>query len=330
MPNNVPWQRKQRKVIAAALAGAVAVAILVAAISSGVTAGDMFVNARAQQQRPENHYYNLSSTINTSGSASVKVMPDKVSVSIGVETDGQTAAEAASNNAALVNQILEALKKIGVTDDQISTSYYNVYPVYESQYPPPCIMKGESAQGQPMSSPPPAPSSNASGSVESSTTPAPTAPADSGQARPNIYPPPPDCQGSSNIIVGYKASNNLNVVTDVQNDGGQNVGKIIDTAVGAGATNVSGAYFFISPDRQEKIRDDLIAEAIGNAKNRAQLAADAVNMEISGVQSINLNDVYFPIYYKGVADSASQSVPTPIIPGEQEVSMSVTVTFFMK
>ena len=80
----------------------------------------------------------IQSIVSTSGTATVKVDPDKVSVTIGVETNGGTAEEAAAANAELMEKVLAALRDLGIEDDQISTSWYTVYPTYEWRSPP-CI-----------------------------------------------------------------------------------------------------------------------------------------------------------------------------------------------
>ncbi|MCI0565284.1 MAG: SIMPL domain-containing protein [Nitrososphaera sp.] len=219
----------------------------------------------------------VKSVVSTSGTATVKVDPDKVTVNIGVETDGMTAEEAATKNAELMEKVLAALKELGIADDQISTSWYSVYPIYEYRSPP-CI---------------------------------------------EIYPQPPDCAPKSEIT-GYRASNSLSVTLDASED----IGKVIDAAVAAGANQVSGVYFFVSDERQQEIRDSLIEKSIANARSRADKAANAVSMEISGVRSIHLNDVYFPVFYKDFAAEAS-GASTPILPGEQQITMTVQVTYFM-
>ena len=68
------------------------------------------------------------------GNAFKKISPDKVSITLGVETQEKTAKEAGAKNAELMNAIINSLKGLGLTTDEISTSYFNVYPVYE--YPP--------------------------------------------------------------------------------------------------------------------------------------------------------------------------------------------------
>jgi uncharacterized protein len=218
----------------------------------------------------------VHSVVSTSGTATVKVDPDKVTVTIGVETQGMTAEEAATKNAELMEKVVAALKELGIADDEISTSWYSVYPIYEYKSPP-CI---------------------------------------------EIYPQPPECAPRSEIT-GYRASNSLSVTLDADED----VGKVIDAAVAAGANNVSGVYFFVSEERQQELRDSLIEQAIDNARSRAEKAAEAVDMSIAGVKSINLNDVYFPVFYKDVAQEAG--VSTSILPSQQQVTMTVQVTFRM-
>src|SRR5919199_414692 len=69
-----------------------------------------------------------------------------------------------------------------------------------------------------------------------------------------------------------------------------------------------------------------------HAKHRAEIAADAANITVIGVQSISLNDVYFPIFYKNLdqAAPAGSGAPTPILPTEQEVTTTVNMVFYLK
>ncbi len=148
----------------------------------------------------------------------------------------------------------------------------------------------------------------------------------------DIYPQPPECQPKQEIV-GYRASNSITVTLDVK--GSVDAGKVIDTMVKAGVNNVNGVYFFVSQEMQQQIRDNLIKDAIANARHRADIAADALGTFISGVQSINLNEVYFPIYAKSYnaemmqTPGAPASQPTQLLPGEQEVSTSVSAVFYM-
>lgn len=283
----------------------------IAVLAIGVLAATLVVSqalsmASAQSNDDDNN--NGNSTVSTSGTATAKVDPDKVSVTVGVETDGATASEATATNAEQMDKVIVALKGLNITEDQLSTGYFSVYPVYEYQYPP-CIMQ----EGG---------STMADGNTSSSD-----ANSGSGMIRPEIYPQPPECQPKS-VITGYKASNSLTVTLD----GNANVGEVIDVAVQAGANTISGAYFYASQELQEQVRGDLIEKAIANAESRANTAAAAVGMEVTGVKSINLNDVYFPIFERGFASSDSGiagSPPTQILPGQQEITMTVQVTYII-
>jgi hypothetical protein len=219
-------------------------------------------------------------TISTSGTATTKVQPDKFSVTVGVETNGTTAQEAADKNAEQIAKVIDALKGLGISEDNISTSSYNVYPVYGSgrgaDY---CIM---------------------------------------------IYPPPPECLPGTEIT-GYKASSSVTVTLDAE--GGIDAGQVIDAAVQAGANTVQGAYFFLSQQRQMEVQEGLISQAIENARQRATIAAGAVGMGIDRVKSINLNDVYFPVFARDI--SLAQEGGTQILPGQQEVTMTVNVVYIM-
>ena len=221
-------------------------------------------------------------TISTSGSASTKVQPDKFSVTVGVETNGTTAEEAAASNADLMDKVIAALRALGIAEADISTSNYSVYPIYS-------VIEDV----------------NACRVMEG-------------------FPIPPECY-SDQVITGYKASNSVTVTLDA--DGQIDAGEVIDTAIVAGANNVNGVYFFISQEMQQETRDGLIRDAIASARQRAEIAADAVGMEITGVLSINLNDVYFPIFSRGAFDLSEAA--TPILPGEQELTNTVNVVYTM-
>jgi hypothetical protein len=137
------------------------------------------------------------------------------------------------------------------------------------------------------------------------------------------YPIPPECYVNQEIT-GYKASNSISVTLDA--DGDISAGEVIDTAIKGGANTVSGAYFFLSQQRQLEVQQGLTEDAIANARHRADIAAGAVGTEITGIKSINLDDVSFPpFYFARAAEELSSS--TQILPGQQEVTMTVNVVY---
>jgi uncharacterized protein len=236
------------------------------------------------------------STLSVSSTATTEVRPDQLSVTVGVETNGTTAQEAVSQNANLTSQVIAAVRGLGIDENRIETSSYSVLPIYQYIQPPqPCI---------------------------------------------EIYPPPPGCETRQEII-GYRATNTVTVTLDVpffrmatQPAPDVNAGQVIDATVTAGANRVEGIVFFISPDRQQEIRDTLIGDAIANARQRANIAAEALEMTVSGVESATINPLDFPVFSVDLQESSaaaadSVSAPTQILPGEQEVSTTVSVVFYI-
>ena len=71
------------------------------------------------------------SKITVSASGSVSLVPDKATVSFGVQTKEDTAEEAQSRNSESVQKVMDALKGIGVEEKSIRTTYYGMYPQYD-------------------------------------------------------------------------------------------------------------------------------------------------------------------------------------------------------
>jgi uncharacterized protein len=236
------------------------------------------------------------STISSSGTSTTEVRPDQVSVTVGVETNGTTAQEAVSQNANLTAQVMAAVRGLGMNEDRIETSSFSVSPIYEPRQPlQPCI---------------------------------------------EIYPPPPGCETGQEII-GYSATNTVTATLDVpflrmlaQPTPDLNAGQVIDAAIGAGANRIDAVVFFVSQNMQQEIRDTLINDAIANARQRANIAAEALGMTLSGVESVTLNPIDFPVFSVGLREGSAagaDSVPAPtqILPGQQEVSTTVNVVFYI-
>ncbi len=71
-------------------------------------------------------------TIVASGQGETKITPDRARLEVSVQTRAATAADAGSQNARKQQSVLDALRKIGFTSEQLSTVNYNLFP--EMQY----------------------------------------------------------------------------------------------------------------------------------------------------------------------------------------------------
>lgn len=71
-------------------------------------------------------------TISVTGTATTSVDPDLLNIQFGVETQAKTATEAIDANNEAMNKVIDAIKRLGIAEDEIRTSSFNIYPVYDS------------------------------------------------------------------------------------------------------------------------------------------------------------------------------------------------------
>ncbi|MEM2875553.1 MAG: SIMPL domain-containing protein [Candidatus Bathyarchaeia archaeon] len=124
-------------------------------------------------------------------------------------------------------------------------------------------------------------------------------------------------------IVGYMATNTINIeFTDLSV-----AGKIIDTAVNAGANQVFGVYFQLSEEKAASVKLDALKIAATDARTKAELIALTLGVEIVGV--LRVSESYTPIYpYR--SEAAVFKADTPVFPGEVQGYASIQVTFLIK
>jgi uncharacterized protein YggE len=93
--------------------------------------------AQAQPVGPPAERIN-GTALNISAFGEVRTAPDMATVMLGVMTQGPTADEAMRANAARMNQVLAALRRVGIAQADIQTSGVNLNPqyVYEQNQPP--------------------------------------------------------------------------------------------------------------------------------------------------------------------------------------------------
>lgn len=128
----------------------------------------------------------------------------------------------------------------------------------------------------------------------------------------------PRMSPSGERIDGFTADNSASV--EVAAD---RAGEIVDLAVGSGATNVSGPSFERS-DRDAHYNKAL-ANAVEQARTKAEALADAANVALGDVTRVVEGDQPGPVVYETAARSAVAD--TPVEPGTEEITASVTVTF---
>ena len=128
------------------------------------------------------------------------------------------------------------------------------------------------------------------------------------------------------LTTGYQANNT--VTAKIRNI--DNVGRVIDASVGAGGNTVNGVYFsYQNPDAQMDIAR---RNAIQEARRRAGIYADALQMRVARVVAVQEGGGYSPPVPMPMARMAAQadSAPTPVEPGQIETTANVSVTFELR
>ncbi len=72
-------------------------------------------------------------TISLSATGTVKATPDKVDITTGVTSEGQTAGDALAKNTEAMIKVVDGLKKAGIDPKDIQTTNFSVSPVYEQK-----------------------------------------------------------------------------------------------------------------------------------------------------------------------------------------------------
>lgn len=220
-------------------------------------------------------YSNLApiNTVTGNGQATIKAVPDLISVYFTVDTTGTTSAEATSKNSNVVDGLVLGLMMQGIDRDKIQTTGFNVYPDYD--YP--------------------------------STNP---------------------------VLKGYKATHSMTVQLSASDSG--KIGNVIDAGVGAGA-GISYINFELSQSKQNEFKAQALKSATEDAKIKATAIADGLGKKLGRLVSVtdtSFNYSPWPIYRSAdggispaMAGAEAKSATMNIVPGEQDVSASVTAVY---
>lgn len=132
----------------------------------------------------------------------------------------------------------------------------------------------------------------------------------------SLYP----ASSEDSTIDGYSASNSVSVVSDAGD-----APALIDAAVNAGANSLSGPG--LSPSGSEELYREALAKAVDEARERARVLAKAAGRSLGEITSIVEGSAASPLPY---AERATLDASMPIVPGEQETTATVSVTFSLR
>jgi uncharacterized protein len=126
-------------------------------------------------------------------------------------------------------------------------------------------------------------------------------------------------------IVGYRASNRVTIkVRDVTK-----VASVIDTLVGAGANEIGGINFIVT--QASKALDEARTKAIADARRKAEIYARAAGVTLG--EAINITEegaAPAPVFRGKMGAPMAINSPAPVAPGEEQLSITVNVTWAIK
>lgn len=126
-------------------------------------------------------------------------------------------------------------------------------------------------------------------------------------------------------LVAYVVSQSVEVKVRKLSD----AGKILSGLGELGATDVSGLTFGF--DKEESLKVKARKDAIASAKEKAQITARDLGVNLGKIVSYNENASY-PMLYGRTLDavSATKSTAPEITPGESKIKSSVSITYEIK
>ena len=219
----------------------------------------VFIPVAVESQIPAPTQSRPIPQIVTTAVGEARVPPDRATLIVAVETRASTAAQAGAENARRQKAVLDTLRKLGLSQDQLSTTGYSVHP--EMRY-----------------------------------------------------------EENRSRVVGYVARNM--VQADLRRI--DQVGSLIDAALGAGANVVNSLRFYSS--RENEARQSALANAVQKARADAEAMARAAGGTLGPLLELSTAGPVRPMYEEVamMARATADAPPTPINPGEQEVSVMVS------
>ena len=126
-------------------------------------------------------------------------------------------------------------------------------------------------------------------------------------------------------LVGYNASNQLSIrFRDIER-----AGPIIDALVGQGVNQINGPSLQI--EDPEEAMDEARLDALAEARQRAELYAGGLGMRVARIVAISEGGGGgMPPPMPVARMAADQAESLQIAPGEQEVQVSLSVTFALE
>jgi uncharacterized protein YggE len=138
------------------------------------------------------------------------------------------------------------------------------------------------------------------------------------------YTNPAPGQTGEQKLVGYRATNTLEVLVDSI----PRVGPVLDAAVAAGANRANGISYQLR--EPEAARREALRLAVANARQDAEALAAAAGVplgELLELSSTGMVRTPGPVFARADMALAGAATPTPVEPGQLEITAAVSAVY---
>ena len=123
---------------------------------------------------------------------------------------------------------------------------------------------------------------------------------------------------------GFTVTHSLKVSTDST----VSVGRVLDLITSQGVTRIDYVQFSLSEDRAEELKAAALRSAMDKAENKARTLASAASVGLGKAVKISESSFFSPpIFFGAERAVADLAAPTTVIPGQIEVSATVSVSY---
>lgn len=139
-----------------------------------------------------------------------------------------------------------------------------------------------------------------------------------------IYAPQRPGSDDEPRVVAYRASNVVIVRLNQLNL----IGPVIDAGLKAGANQLEGVSFGLRND--ESAREEALRKAVAEARRKATVMAQALEVRLLGVQEVQEGGVGIfepPVVREMAFARGGAADSTPVLPGQVTVNASVTIRY---
>jgi uncharacterized protein YggE len=127
------------------------------------------------------------------------------------------------------------------------------------------------------------------------------------------------------VVTGYRVTNMVTVkIRDIDS-----VGAVIDAVAEAGGDYIRVSNIAFSVEDPSEYYEEARAEAMADAKEKAEQLADLAGIELGNPTYISEGTIYAPVIYRdaGMVMPVEEAASTSISPGELEITLSVQVAY---